>query len=358
MTRRATLRRFLRAPPPAFKIVVLVLVTVFYGAAGFLVFERPGRPGLSWQDAWWWAIVTMSTLGYGDLFPVTAAGRFIVGYPIIFVGMGFLALGLTNLASFFFRADSLNRRGLMSANTRDHVIVCNVPSLSRFRRVLAELRGQQGNRPKPVVIVDADLPDISSDLSADDVHYVRGNPALIETLNRAGVAHAASAVVLAKDPTRPESDAGTAAICLAVKTLRRDLHVVAECVEPTNQEVIERTGCDSVVCVMDLAPGLLAQEVTEPGIVEVLHELTIWDDEQNNVYIVSIEQGAGCSVGSLREAAARQDATLLGIRRADNRTLLNPKSSLRLDAHDMAIVMCSSRPPRIAVSKAVLAASV
>jgi len=82
---------------------------------------------------------------------------------------------------------------------------------------------------------------------------------------------------------------------------------------PENRELLLLAGCSSIVCVTDLAPGILVQELSDPGMVGVLHELTVWQDDLNNIFIVPIEvtgTGAG-QVGALRAWADAILASML-----------------------------------------------
>ena len=67
-------------------------IIMFLCAWAFYYFEKPTNPQVgSYGDALWWAICTVSTVGYGDIFPITALGRIIGAFLIIFGVMFFLA---------------------------------------------------------------------------------------------------------------------------------------------------------------------------------------------------------------------------------------------------------------------------
>jgi voltage-gated potassium channel len=200
----------------------------------------------------------MATVGFGNYFPATVAGRLFVGIPTILLGMGMLGYATTQVAIFLVRAEALNRKGLAVQRLSGHVLVCTCPSVPRLLRLLDELSADQASSKLPVLLVDAQTEEFDPELARREVHFLRGHPARQETLARAGIEAASRAVVLARDPTLAQSDDLTVATCLTLKNLRPDLHVVAECVDPQNRELITRTGCSSIVCVLDLAPGILA----------------------------------------------------------------------------------------------------
>jgi voltage-gated potassium channel len=335
--------RFFRRPPLAFKIGFALVATVLFAAAGFVYFERPGKPELGWDDAFWWAVVTMTTVGYGDFFPVSAAGRFLIAYPTQIVGVGYMGFGLGQLARFLFHAEELNRKGHMVTDLQNHILVCNYGTHDRFARMLHEIRNQSQYGGRAILLVDAHLEALDTEFSSHNVGYIRGNPALAATLHRAGVTRADQAVVLAENPNDSDSDNATVATCLTLRALAPKLHVVAECVEFQNREVVMRAGCDSVVCITNMAPGVLAQELHDPGVIDVLEELTVWNDAINNIFIVPVQNPDGHSVSDLRAWAGGHHTTLLGVR-SGKAIEINPDGDRALQAADAAILVCRKRP--------------
>lgn len=60
-------------------------------ALGFYIFEKDSWPDLTISDSLWWSLVTAMTVGYGDIYPKTWQGRWLVAAPTILLGVGFLA---------------------------------------------------------------------------------------------------------------------------------------------------------------------------------------------------------------------------------------------------------------------------
>jgi voltage-gated potassium channel len=338
--------RFLKRPPTSFKIAIFIAATTFYGTAGFILFERPGKPELQWLDGLWWAVVSMTTVGYGDHFPVTELGRFFVGYPIMLIGMGMVAYALSQLASFFIRAESLNRRGLIMRRFDDHVVVCGYPSRHRFAQVLQEIRGHPLLGNVPVVLIDEDLDELLPTFAAANVHFVRGNASLQEVLHRAAVDAAARVLVLALKP-EPKADLFTAAVCIAVRNMRPDIHVVVECIDASNQDLLAHAGAHATVCLQNLAPIMMVRELQSPGVTQVLNELVWLSSGGDSVLVVPVNVGAQArTVDDLVQWARAHDMTLVGVRQRSG-VRINPPAKLALNEGDAAIILGPEAPTAI-----------
>ena len=87
----------------AFRLVALATVFLVVIAGAVQAEVDQGEFATFW-DGVWWAVVTVTTVGYGDLYPSTVAGR-LVGIALMFVGLGFLAVLTATVASRFVKAD-------------------------------------------------------------------------------------------------------------------------------------------------------------------------------------------------------------------------------------------------------------
>lgn len=267
-------RRTLKHPPAALRITVLMFAILTFGTTGFLYFELPDNPTLTWVDGAWYSIVTMSTVGYGDFFPKTFGGRVVVAVPLMFFGIGLLGYVLSIAASALVQAKNKELHGMADLSVENHLVVINFPGVGKVERVLDELGADASFGDREVVLVDEFLEEIPPELARRDVRFVRGNPTRDETLSRANIDQASFVIVLSKNPGNPHSDDQSVAVTLAIEARNRGVHTVVECVDYSAQELLRKAGCDAIVCTSRFDAHFLSNELLNPGVQEVIDELT------------------------------------------------------------------------------------
>jgi len=268
------MKNVVRNPPQVLRVLALMLAILVYGASGFLYFELPGNPDLTWGDGFWYTIVTIATVGYGDFFPKTPGGRFLVGWPIMVVGIGLLGYALSLVATALITSKTREVRGMSSFNLNDHLVIINFPGLAKILRVLEELYLDASfDRHRQVVLIDEHLEELPPELQKRGVHFVRGNPARDETLTRASIDSASHAIVLCRTPGDPVSDNLNVAITLAIEGRCRAVDTVVECADPASEELLRKAGSDRVVCTARFDSLFISQELLNPGVQDVIADL-------------------------------------------------------------------------------------
>ncbi|MEM7396822.1 MAG: potassium channel family protein, partial [Verrucomicrobiota bacterium] len=121
------------------KILCFFLALLIYSATGYMYFELPDNPDLNWADAFWWAMVTMTTVGYGDLFPSSPGGRFLVAFPTMLFGIGILGYGLSLVASFLIENKMKEVKGMKSFVRSGHIIIYHFANLDKTMNLIQEL---------------------------------------------------------------------------------------------------------------------------------------------------------------------------------------------------------------------------
>jgi voltage-gated potassium channel len=110
---------------------VLAAMTVLGGGAAYAAVEKDQN--LTAWDGVWWAIVTVTTVGYGDTYPQTDAGR-IIAIAVMFVGIGFIAILTASAAERFLRTQRAERRELEGIEQRLDDIAHRLDALEAPRR--------------------------------------------------------------------------------------------------------------------------------------------------------------------------------------------------------------------------------
>ncbi|HXX40412.1 MAG TPA: NAD-binding protein [bacterium] len=279
--------RQLRGP-----VIVLVL-TLALGTAGYMVIE-----GWSFMDALFMTVITVTTVGYNEVRPLSLPGR-VFTIVLIFVGVGGV---LYTLGALFTWLLSINwseqrRRRKMDAELAgltNHFIVCGYGRVGR--RVAQVFRRERS----PVVVVDADQ-TLAAAAEADGFPVVCGDAASDQVLTQARVDRARGLV------TVTGSDANNVYIVLSARVLRPDLLIVARADADDAIEKLRRAGASQVLSLYHIAGQRLAMIALRPAAVEFVETVLHTGREQLMLEEVTIVPGsrlAEMSLGVLREQSA------------------------------------------------------
>jgi voltage-gated potassium channel len=346
-TRIAVLsRRLLRyfdvaVPTQALGYLTLVTLAIWLIAGmSFYAFEHGINENVdAIDDALWWSMTTLSTVGYGDLYPVTAGGR-VVAFGTMILGVGVLGSLAATIATALLDARERGRKGLRSYRMERHLLILGWNE--KAYTAIEEFRADPRYASTRIVIV-ADVPE--HPYPDDTVRFVRGQPGRAEVLDRAAARDAAVAIAFARDPKDPRSDHETAMVVLALRELNPDARVSAELVHPDHREYLRRAGCDSVVDNQAIASTLLVRTTQDVGVAEVLEEL-VRNGSGAELYRVRVPSDyVGLSVRDFCVAMLDRGCMVIGIERGGQR-LLNPDRDLRVQPDDDAFVVAHEPPSR------------
>lgn len=332
----------------ALKVVLLTTLLVAFSSSGFMYFELAERPDLAWGDALWWSIVTMATVGYGDFFPVTNGGRYLIGVPTMLFGISILGYLLSTLATFLIEERSKELKGMSELSVRDHILLIHFPGTARVQAVLAELRNDPKTKDAPVVLVDAVLEELPEPLANAGLRFVRGAASKESTLERACFRQARFAIVLSRDPNDPSTDNANLAAALTLEHLHPGIFTVAECIDPERVELLYKAGCDAVVCLTALATNLVVHELLDPGVQRVIGEAT------NNLsgqsfYMVTVASAGSATYAAARRALEDRGCAVLGLERK-GKVSLNPEATTPLHDGDRMVCIAPARPAPLQLS--------
>ena len=128
------------------KLFAIILIIVLISGSLIAIFE----PGLSLASGVWWSIVTLTTVGYGDISPSTTGGR-ILAVIIIFFGIGLLGMLSASLATLLIRKRMKEDKGMCASTVDNHIIICEWNH--RTRAIIKELRADTQTANVPLILI-------------------------------------------------------------------------------------------------------------------------------------------------------------------------------------------------------------
>lgn len=341
------LRKMLRhRRHPTFRLAAGVLaaaaLNVVFGLA-FYFAERGADPALSVGDSMWWSMVTMTTVGYGDYYPQTWSGRFLVAYPCFLFGIGLIGYLLGTIVESVFDTISKNKKGLGTMHYKDHLVICHCPSIAKILEVTAEFRAS-GGAETPVVVVSDQLEEIPEEFRANNISLIKGLPASEATLIRAAVPDAAGVIVLSQDRFHRASDAQSFAVASIVAHLTSETpaRLIVEVANRENMPMMKRLGAHGLVPLEGFSESLLVQELMNPGLRRVFDELVTYH-RGAEFYITSHQLPPGPlvdhQIAALQFGAKLQIVGLI----SDGKTHLPPPEGATLGPDDQLVVIAGDK---------------
>lgn len=241
--------------------VILLIIL----CSGYLIsfFE----PGLSFGSGLWWSIVTLTTVGYGDISPSTAGGR-ILAIIIMFFGIGLLGILSASLATMLISMRIRENRGMVTSKVENHIIICEWNH--RAKAVLKELRSDPQTAGMSIVLI-ADIDQKPVDDAS--LIFIRGivNE---DTLKMANLEKASTIIILGDDEVEETArDAKVILTTLTVESLNPEVYSVVELVDKMNEPHCRRANANEIIIGSELNSHLLASAASDHGVSRIISEL-------------------------------------------------------------------------------------
>lgn len=312
-----------------FTISVLSVITVLLvGTTGYMMIEADH--GVTFGDAAYMTVITLSTVGYGEPWELSSAGRmWTIG--VITFGIITVSYALGSLVSLVVGGElrSVREHKKMEKtllNQRDHVILCGYGRMGAM--VVEELRRCN----VPVTIIDSDEKQEGT-LRETGLPYIIGDASEEDLLLRAGLKRARALIV------GLPSDADNAYITMTAHGLRPDLMIVARVEQPSAEAKLLRAGATRVVCPQATGAMKVANILTRPTVVDFVELSTKGVDLELDEYVIG--ERSPLAGKSLRDADVRQNtgAITVAIKKADGVAIVDPDPDATLSAGDTLILV-------------------
>lgn len=309
------------------RILVVAVLLFLAGVAGYMWLE--GYPLL---DAVYMTAITLSTVGFGEVHPLSPAGR-IFTLGIILVGVGTGAYLFGTIAEYIIAGElqgTLRHRRTMRAieQLRDHYLICG------YGRVGEQVCQELLNLEMPVVVIDREA-SVVEQCERRGVLVVQGDATDDDVLRRAGIERARGLVAVL------DTDADNLFVVLSARSLNPNLMIVARAATEDAERKLLKAGADRVVSPYAMAGYRIASLLMRPNVITFLdtamrsQDLELWIEE------IEIAPDSPLVNQTLADAhiRAQTGANVLAIIRGPERRLVDWSPELRLEANDILIVL-------------------
>src|SRR5271166_888953 len=305
-----------------FALMALVLI----GVAGFHFME-----GWSWFDGFYMVLTTITTIGYGEVHPLSPAGRYFNTF-IIIAGVGLLLLffGSATQALLEFELQSVFGRRRMDreiSRLTGHFIICGAGRVGRSAaRELAR-------RPLPFVVVDTNEAKLQK-YSSEGWLTLLGDATLAAVLQQLRIEHAKGLVAATT------TDAINIYIILTARSLNPKLKIIARASEEDAEKHLITAGADSIVSPYRFAGYRIAQTFIRPNVVDFF-DTAMNQKRPLEIEEITVEKGARVAGKSLEGSRIRQEmgVIVLAIKGEHTAMRFNPPPDEVIHVGDHLIAM-------------------
>ncbi len=310
-----------------FAAVMLALV-VSTGTAGYMILEK-----WDFLDALYMTVITISTVGFNEVKPVSDPGR-VLTMTILISGLGVLGYLVGSLTRTLVEGQLLQVMGRKKLERqikalKEHYIICGYGRVGRI--VCEEIKKTS---PTPLVVIDRDS-SVTAKLEEDGYLYILGDATEEECLFRAGIQ---SAKGLA---TALDSEADNVYITLTAKGLNPKLFILARAGRIGSEKKLLHAGANRVVSPHQIGGFRMAQALLRPTVTEFIDFAIIDPDTALSMEEIPIKPNSKLADVALVDSGIRKelDLIIVAIKKADGEMLFNPASHTRIQIGDTLIAL-------------------
>jgi len=304
------------------RILFLVLILLLMGSTGYSVIE-----GSNLLDSLYMTVITLSTTGYREVFPLSPSGRILTMVLIIFGITVFLyALREINLILFagkFFQDRKMQKK---INQLQNHYIICGYGRMGT--KIVQELK----KRKKQFVVLEKELDNPEY---LENHQYIAGDATEDENLIKAGI-HKAEGLVSVLS-----TDIANTFTTLSARGLNPSLKIIARAEEESSKEKLLKAGANRVVLPYEIGGYRITQALLRPTVVDFVDEVFSRSDLGLEIEEVKINKESNFNGKSIAQSKIRSDfnTIIVGIYRSSGKLIYNPGSETMIEEEDDLIVI-------------------
>ena len=304
------------------KLVIASLITILiFTVLMLIIFLSEQKTNSSINtlfDAIWYTLVTITTVGYGDITPRSILGR-TSAMILLLAGVALFGALSGKFASFLFDRQQKKDRGLLKMNKiKNHFLICGWKP--NFERILEGILLANPEIPPEKIILlnnssQNEMEKIKADSRFKNINYIHGDFTDEDTLLKSQIKTAERTLILADNSenfSSLETDSRTVLAVITIKNLNPKIYCVAEIIDSKFEKHLSLAHCDEIILSADYGQNLLIQASSGKGMSHILREL-ISEESDSGILICDIPQKfVGNNYGEFRLSLKTSDI-LIGL---------------------------------------------
>ncbi len=320
--------------PKLFFAVILLIVVVLIGVIGFRFFSN-----YTWVDALYMTVITMSTVGFGEVEPLNDNAKLFTVF-LISTSVAIFAYTVSVITEYIVSKNDPKRVQYRKTQKMIHQIENHIIIVGYGRngkQAAAKLMAYD----KPFIIIEKDEAVIER-YQNGNLFFLKGNATEDEVLIEAGVKNAACLIC-----TLPE-DADNLFIVLSARQINKKLKIISRASQDASYKKIRLAGADNVIMPDRIGGDHMASLVVVPDLIEFLDNLSIVGKKSINIEEVSFEDMFDTEkIQTIRQIDMRSKTgcTIIGYKSPEGDYIVNPEADTVLRPGSKIVVL--GRPEQI-----------
>ena len=310
-----------------FLVIIYFMFLLLIGSIGFYIL---GGEEWSWIDSIYMTVITLSTVGYGEVHPLTDAAK-VLSILIIIFGVTGIGVLIRTFREEFIQIDQYRKNKIMKniSKLKNHFVICG------YGRMGAVIAKELNEKNLDFVIVE------SNDQKADIIRAkgwfcIHGDATSEETLTSARVDQASGVAVVL------DTDQDNLFVTMSMKTTNPELFILSRCSMEDNKSKLIRAGANKVVNPYTAGGHRMAEILSKPQVEDSISVLSPKHAKMNltldEISLKNLDRYDGILI---KDSKIREDydVTIIGIIRNTGESLINPEPDTILNTSDTILLI-------------------
>lgn len=314
--------------------IVLLILLLSAGVIGFRVLSQ-----LSWIDALYMTVITITTVGFGEVQPLDESSKlftvFLILTSVVIVGYAISVITEYILSKNNFEGLKQRKMQKKIDSLKNHIIICG------YGRNGKQAAKKLMAYDKKFVIIELNK-ELAEKHQNDDFPFVIGNANEDETLLQAGIERATTLI------SALPNDADNLFVVLSSRQLNSKMNIISRASQETSYKKLKLAGANNVILPDKIGGDHMASLVVVPGLLEFIDNLSIVGKTNINIEEIAVEELYNTSeIKTIRDLDLRNKTgcSIIGFKNAQGEYIINPEAELKLEPGSKIIVL--GRPEQI-----------